>query len=112
MPDTTRYHTTPHRHHPDTGIHGNLTKKWYFYKGKPDLPEGVAQLRIFGGSVYPELSQDVCKLLGINEGKIDLGRYVPVLLCVSFTCTANNRDALSLIVLSTTLRNYKTLVLT
>lgn len=51
-----------------------MTKKWYFFKGKPELPEGVAHLLIFGGSVYPELSQDVCKLLGIQEGKINLGR--------------------------------------
>eukprot|EP00752_Nemacystus_decipiens_P011586 g10288.t1 len=52
-----------------------MTKKWYFFKGKPERPEGVAHLLIFGGSVYPELSQDVCKLLGIDEGKINLGRY-------------------------------------
>lgn len=57
-----------------TSIHGKMTKKWYFFKGKPDRPEGVAHLLIFGGSVYPELSQDVCKLLGIEEGKINLGR--------------------------------------
>lgn len=64
-----------------TTIHGKMTKKWYFFKGKPERPEGVAHLLIFGGSVYPELSQDVCKLLGIEEGKINLGRYVSCLLC-------------------------------
>ena len=67
-----------------TSIHGKMTKKWYFFKGKPERPEGVAHLLIFGGSVYPELSQDVCKLLGIEEGKISLGRYscVCCVLCV------------------------------
>ncbi|CAM9248863.1 unnamed protein product [Ectocarpus fasciculatus] len=58
-----------------TTVHGKMTKKWYFFKGKPSTAEGVEHLRIFGGSVYPELSQDVCKLLGITEGKINLGRY-------------------------------------
>lgn len=57
-----------------TTVHGKMTKKWYFFKGKPSTAEGVEHLRIFGGSVYPELSQDVCKLLGITEGKINLGR--------------------------------------
>ena len=36
----------------------------------------MSNLLIFGGSVYPELSGDICKLLGMEQGKIDLGRHV------------------------------------
>lgn len=56
-------------------VHGQTTKKWYFFKGKPEQHEAVSNLLIFGGSIYPELSSDVCNLLGIDAGRIDLGRW-------------------------------------
>lgn len=74
-------------------VHGHTTKKWYFWKGKPDGAEGVDNLLIFGGSVYPELSEDVCSLLGLTPGNIDLGR------CADFSyhgLTRATRIALSL----------------
>ena len=62
-------------------VHGQTTKKWYFFKGRPEQHEGAMNLLIFGGSIYPELSEDVCNLLGINAGRIDLGRWGTI-LCV------------------------------
>lgn len=58
-------------------VHGDTTKKWHFYQGRPEAEgqEGVANLLIFGGSVYPELSADICKLLGMTPGRIQLGTY-------------------------------------
>ncbi|CAM9961632.1 unnamed protein product [Choristocarpus tenellus] len=57
-------------------MHGQTTKKWYFWKGRPSGEDAsMDNMVIFGGSVYPEISRDICNLLGISPGRINLGRY-------------------------------------
>ncbi|KAG5183854.1 phosphoribosyltransferase-like protein [Tribonema minus] len=53
-------------------VHGTTTKKWHFWKGRDDKFGDLTDLAIFGGSAYPELAADICRLLGME---VELGTY-------------------------------------
>eukprot|EP00611_Tribonema_gayanum_P001395 TRINITY_DN1100_c4_g2_i1.p1 TRINITY_DN1100_c4_g2~~TRINITY_DN1100_c4_g2_i1.p1 ORF type:complete len:503 (-),score=151.43 TRINITY_DN1100_c4_g2_i1:79-1587(-) len=56
-------------------VHGTTTKKWHFWKGRDDKFGDLTDLAIFGGSAYPELAADICRLLGMEVGKVELGTF-------------------------------------